>query len=254
MADIIALRRATHRRHSGNASAGVAELVRASGLAGLVKPASADAGGPDGVGERILPVRPELRTLLPAGGLRRGSTVAVASTPFGATTVLLALLAAASAAGSWCAVVGMPALGLAAAAELGVALERLALVPEPGPDWPAVVAALLDGIDVVAVAPPEPVSAALGSRLAARARQRGSVLVPYGQWSGADLVLQTPGGGWHGLGEGWGRLSRRGLVISRRGRGAAAHPREVTVWLPLGTTPPPPPPLVEDVPWLEAVG
>jgi hypothetical protein len=264
MADIIALRRATQRRHSGNASAGVAELVQTRGLAGLVKLASADAGGPDGVGERTLPVLPELRTLLPAGGLRRGSTVAVgrpaplgtASTdrlaPFGATTVLLALLAAASAAGSWCAVVGLPALGLAAAAELGVALDRLALVPEPGPDWPAVVGALLDGIDVVAVAPPGPVSAALGSRLAARARQRGSVLVPYGQWSGADIVLQTPGGGWRGLGEGWGRLSRRGLVISRRGRGAAAHPRQVTLWLPLGTAPPPLP--VEAAPVLEAVG
>jgi hypothetical protein len=304
MADIIALRRATPSRHPGGASAGVAEpvragdlteLVRVNGLAGLVRPASAEAGGPDEIGERILPVLPELRALLPAGGLRRGSTVAVTSTAgvhagtawlastarpddgttsagrpapagavpasrpvrsgtagrlmsFGATSVLLALLAAASAAGSWCAVVGMPALGLAAAAELGVALERLVLVPEPGPDWPAVVAALLDGIDVVAVAPPGPVSAALGSRLAARARQRGSVLVPYGQWSGADIVLRTPGGGWRGLGGGWGRLARRGLVISRRGRGAAAHPREVTLWLPLGTPPP-----AADAPPLEAV-
>jgi len=48
----------------------------------------------------------------------------------------------------------MPDLGLLAAYELGVDLERLALVPEPGPDWPQVVAALLDGIDVVVVAPP----------------------------------------------------------------------------------------------------
>src|SRR5262245_5859995 len=145
MADIIALRRTTQRRHSGNTSAGVAELIQVRGLAGLVKLASPDTGGPDGVGERTLPVLPELRALLPAGGLRRGSTVAVAAghpvplgavpagglTSFGATTVLLALLAAASAAGSWCAVVGLPALGLAAAAELGVALDRLALVPEP---------------------------------------------------------------------------------------------------------------------------
>ena len=45
-------------------------------------------------------------------------------TPFGATSILLALLAGASAAGSWCAVVGMPSLGLVAAAELGIALDR----------------------------------------------------------------------------------------------------------------------------------
>jgi hypothetical protein len=59
----------------------------------------------------------------------------------------------------------------------GVALERLALVPGPGPDWPEVVAALLDGIDVVVAAPPVGVSPMLARRLAARARQRGTVLV-----------------------------------------------------------------------------
>ena len=135
-------------------------------------------------GERTLQVLPALESLLPDAGLRRGSTVAVAPAepgPFGATSVLLALLAGASVAGSWCAVVGMPSLGLVAAAELGIALDRLALVPDPGPDWPAVVAALLDGIDVVAAAPPGPVSAPLAGRLAARVRQRGSVLVGYGR-------------------------------------------------------------------------
>jgi hypothetical protein len=276
MAEIIELRRTpAAARRAGAAGAGVAELVRASGLAGLVKPASQHVAEPDGVGERILPVRPELRGLLPAGGLRRGSTVAVvapghglapgAAGPhgaahLGATSVLLALLAGASAAGSWCAVVGMPALGLASAAEFGLALERLALVPEPGPDWPTVVAALLDGIDVVVVAPPGPVAAGLSSRLAARARQRGSVLVPYGQWAGADIVLETPGGGWRGLGQGWGRLARRELVISSHGRGAAARPRQATLRLPLDTAPPPTPstvdtPKVVDAPVaLEAVG
>src|SRR5439155_174136 len=83
-----------------------------------------------------------------------GSTVAVgarfdrAGRPVwsaGATSLLLALIAAASRAGSWCAVVGVPALGVAAADGLGVALDRLALVPYPGPDWATVVAALLDG-------------------------------------------------------------------------------------------------------------
>src|SRR2546430_11276252 len=81
---------------------------------------------------------------------------------------------------SWCAVVGMPTLGLVAAAEFGIALDRLALVPDPGPEWPTVVAALLDGVDVVVAAPPGPVAAPLAGRLAARARQRGSVLLPCG--------------------------------------------------------------------------
>jgi hypothetical protein len=247
VADILAL-----RRRPGSTGGRLAALVRAHGLTGLVRPAGSYATEPDGVGERVLPVLPELRGLLPAGGLRRGSTVAVTPRgpgPFGATSVLLALLAAASAAGSWCAVVGMPTLGLVAAAEFGIALDRLALVPDPGPEWPTVVAALLDGIDVVVAAPPGPISATLAGRLAARSRQRGSVLVPYGAWSGADVVLEAAGGGWRGLGQGRGRLSRYELVISRRGRGAAALPRQATVWIPRSPVPMDVP---RDVPVLEA--
>ena len=55
---------------------------------------------------RVLPVRAELAQLLPYRGLRRGSTVVVR----GSTTVLLALLAEATAEGSWAGVVGMPDL------------------------------------------------------------------------------------------------------------------------------------------------
>lgn len=243
MADILALRRTVAPRRSG-VGGEVAELVRRHGLTGLVKPASQHVVEPDGVGQRILPVLPELRPLLPGGGLRRGSTVAVQ----GSTSLLLAVLTEASVAGSWCAVVGIPALGLVAAAEFGIALERLALVPDPGPDWPAVVAALLDGIDLVVAAPPGPVSAGLASRLAARARQRGGVLVPYGQWSGADVVLTAAGDRWWGLGQGWGRLSRRELVISAQGRGAAARPRTATLRFPRR------PVHEEAIPLLEAVG
>src|SRR5690349_19612437 len=103
----------------------------AAALAELIRP----AGGADESGaHRLLPVLPELSGLLPGRGLRRGSTVAIAVGPAsaaGSTSLLLAMLAAASRAGSWCAVVGVPALGLLAAAESGIALDRLALVPNP---------------------------------------------------------------------------------------------------------------------------
>jgi len=156
--------------------------------------------------------------------------------------LLLALLAAASRSGSWCAVVGVPALGVLAAAESGVVLERLALVPNPGPEWPTVVAALIDGVDVVVAAVPGPVSASIASRLVARARQRGSVLMPFGGWAGADVTLQVMHGGWEGLGAGRGRVRRREVTITARGRGAAARPREITMWMPGVTTSPPPNP------------
>ncbi|GAB3861979.1 hypothetical protein ACFFMR_24750 [Micromonospora andamanensis] len=207
-------------------------VVGSAALAGLVRPASApDPAG----GHRVLPVRPELTGLLPNRGLRRGSTIAVGGgqhRPSGTTSLLLALLAEASRAGSWCAVVGMPTFGAGAAAEAGIVLDRLALVPQPGPEWPTVVAALIDGVDVVVTAVPSTVSASVADRLAARARQRGSVLVPYGRWDGADVTLQVVRGIWQGLGAGRGRLRRREVTISARGRGAAARPREVKVWLP----------------------
>jgi hypothetical protein len=205
-------------------AAALAELVRAAG----------ETGEP-GV-HRVLPVVPELSGLLPGRGLRRGSTVAVATgraaPASGGTSLVLALLAAASRSGSWCAVVGVPALGAVAAAESGIVLERLALIPDPGPEWPTVVAALIDGVDVVVMAVPGPVSGSVAGRLAARARQRGSVLVPFGQWTGADVMLQVTDGRWEGLAAGRGRLRRRKVTVLARGRGAAARPKEVTMWMP----------------------
>jgi hypothetical protein len=208
-------------------------VVGSAALAELVRPASEAA--PDGA-HRVLPVLPELTGLLPGRGLRRGSTVAVAAgrpaSGGGTTSLVLALLAEASRAGSWCAVVGVPTFGAVAAADLGIALDRLALVPYPGPEWATVVAALIDGVDVVVTAVPGPVSASIASRLAARARQRGSVLVPYGRWDGADVNLRVLRGAWEGLEQGRGRLRRREVTVSARGRGAAARPKEVKVWMP----------------------
>jgi hypothetical protein len=197
----------------------------------LVKRASQLGADTAGFGtDRMLPVPPYLRDLFPGGGLRRGSTVAI-TTGRGATTLLLATLAAASQAGSWCAVVGMPQLGLVAADEIGISLERLALVPNPGPQWTNVVSVLLDGFDAVAVAVPD-VAASVRTQLAARARQRGSVLVPFGSWDGADMTLSTESSRWHGLEKGRGRLRRRELTVRARGRGAAVRPRRTTFWLP----------------------
>ncbi|GGL96604.1 MULTISPECIES: hypothetical protein [Micromonospora] len=207
-------------------------VVGSTALAGLVAPASAP--GPTG-GHRMLPVAPELTGLLPHRGLRRGSTVAVATghpRHSGGTSLLLALLAEASRTGSWCAVVGVPGLAAGAAAEAGVVLDRLALVPDPGPDWATVVAALIDGVDLVVTMAPETVAPSAAHRLAARARQRGSVLVPYGRWTGADVTLQVVRGVWEGLGAGRGRLRRREVTVSARGRGAAARPKEIRLWLP----------------------
>jgi len=199
--------------------------------------------GADG---RVLPVVPPLDGLLPWGGLRRGSTVAVVAeatasgtgvgeTGAGATSLLLALLAGASAAGAWAGVVGRPELGLVAAAEAGIALERLVLVPYPGADLMAVTAALLDGLDLVAVSCSGAVlRAADRQRLAARARQRGAVLLSLGPWPGADVELGCVRGSWQGVddGVGCGRLHARRMRVRLRGRGVAPAGREAALLLP----------------------
>ncbi|MGV9364701.1 hypothetical protein [Amycolatopsis sp. NPDC003731] len=176
-----------------------------------------------------LTVLPELAALLPGGGLRRGSTVSVR----GATSLVLALLAAATRDGSWAAVTGLPELGLAAAAELGVDLDRIALVPEPGAELVAVVSALVDGFDVVVLGRSASVQPQTARRLAGRVRNRGTVLLTAGAWPGADVELKVSGRRWHGLTQdGHGHLSARNVVATSRGRGAAARPLSVGLVLP----------------------
>ncbi|GAA1734273.1 hypothetical protein GCM10009809_31960 [Isoptericola hypogeus] len=180
-------------------------------------------------GGRVLPVHPALAALLPGGGLAAGALLAV----HGSTTLLLALLASASRSGAWVAFVGAPAVGMLAAADAGIALGRTVLVPDPGPDAPAVLAALLDGMDVVVVGPGAALTDGDRRRLAARTRERGAVLVAQAAWPGAHVTLDARGGTWSGVDHGAGWLRRRTLSVLRTGRGAAARPVEIEVDVPL---------------------
>lgn len=215
------------------APAGLASPTRAAPAAGL-REVAARARPVALAGQQVLPVGAPLTPLLPAGGLRRGTVVTVAGGP-GATSLALALAAGPSGAGSWVAVLGGHDLGLVAAAEMGVALDRLALVPSVPPDqWAVVAAALLDAIDVVLVRPPARVRPVEARRLAARARERGSVLVPVcAAWpEAADVRLAVVAGSWEGLGQGFGHLRRREVTVAAGGRGAAARERRARLWLP----------------------
>jgi hypothetical protein len=190
----------------------------------------AGAAGVGVSGVRLLPVAEPLRGLLPGGGLRGGSTVAL---PTGSRALLFALLAKASEEGSWCALVGLPDSGLVAAKEAGLELSRLALVPLPGPDLLAVTSVLLDGLDVVVVAGLERIPVGARRRLMARARARGAVLVSMGRLPGADVELVGTSGRWMGLGAGGaGRLSCRRIRVGASGRGAVGRRRTVAVELP----------------------
>lgn len=179
-------------------------------------------------GERSLPVLDALAPLLP-GGLRRGVTATVDAGP-GSTALALALGAGASQAGSWAAAVGLPSLGWQAAAELGIAPERLLVVASPPRESVAtVVAALLDGVDVVYLHAGS-VGAPDARRLVARAREREVVLVPVGaRWPlPADVRLSVAQPEWH-----WdGRLVARRVRVTVSGKGVYARERHASLWLP----------------------
>lgn len=177
--------------------------------------------------EQLVPVDDGVRHLLPRQGLERGRTHVVR----GSTGLVLALLASASRGGGWVGLVGMPEVGLLAAHQGGIDLGRVALVPDPGPDAPAVVAALLDGLDVVVVGPRAALAPGDRRRLSARARERSTVLVSTEDWAGAHLVLQVHGRRWEGPGQGEGRLRACRVLVRRTGRGGAGRPVETAAWL-----------------------
>jgi hypothetical protein len=157
----------------------------------------------------------------------------------GSVSVALALLAAASGAGSWGAVIGLEGLGAVAAHELGIDLARLAVIPRPGVAWAEVTAAVIDGVDLVVLCPPFPPRQAMARRLVARARERRSILVVVSGRAGwpdpPDLCLRIDEAHWEGAGTGEGFLSRREMTVTASGRRSAVRPRHHQLWLPSTT-------------------
>lgn len=181
-----------------------------------------------GIRTGTLPVLPALRELLPRGGLARGSVLTVAE--FGLLS--LALMVGASATGAWCGITGVPEAGVLAAAGLGLDVERMLLVPDPGPAWPQVVASLLDGCELVLLRPPGPASAQVRRHLDATLRRGRGVLLVAGDWPGAQVRLRVAAQRWTGLGDGHGRLRACRAEVVIEGRGEAAMTRTRWLWLP----------------------
>ena len=159
---------------------------------------------------RLLPTHPALAELLPGGGLKQGAMYSVESS----ATLLLALLAGPSAAGSWCGVVGVPEFGIEAAASFGIDLDRLVLVPTPGDQWLAVTAAIADVLTVVVIKPPRQASEGNLARLTARLRQRGSTLLVVGSWPQSEAMLSLSQSSWTGIENGAGHLTARQVTVT----------------------------------------
>jgi hypothetical protein len=152
----------------------------------------------------------------------------------------LALLAAASQSGSWCAAVGLTDPGVVAAAELGIDLRRVVFVPYPGSEWAEAAGDLLPGVDVVLVRPPGRAHRTAARHLSARARERQAALVvlveQVHEWpEGGDLALSVGAIEWEGVGRGHGYLQGRRAEVRVGGRRSAGRAMECSLWLPAGS-------------------
>ena len=176
--------------------------------------------------------------------LQTGSSYGVDS-----ASLAIALMAGPSADGVWCGVVGSTELGLEAAAAAGVELSRTILVPDPGDAWLEVTAALVDVLGVVVLRAPSSVSDSEVARLSARLRQRGTILIAWGDWPRCEARLTMRDMQWGGLGRGHGHLQARQVTVDVRRGTAPAHSGRL--WLPdadmtirrveVGAPPPTPP-------------
>ena len=181
--------------------------------------------------ERTLPVHESLTELLPC--IQRGSTIACGGGA--AVSLALALASAPSCEGAWIGVAGLPELGIRAAADMGVALERLVMVTDPQPvgAWVDVLAAMIDGFDVLLVGRRVGrLASGAVRRLQARAQSRGVVMLTIGVPAlGADLRLTVDDEQWVGLGNGHGVACGRRVGVEIGGR-RMPRSRRATLWLP----------------------
>ena len=166
--------------------------------------------------ERTLPVPEAFAEIFPEGGLVRGHVIAC--TGPAATSLALAVVAPAVAAGSWLAVIDVPTIGLDAASEFGVALERVVAVRTEGARWADVVAAAADGFDLLLARIPDDVSPAVMRKVATRLRQRDATMIVLGGALSCDGVIDSDSVEWTGVGDGHGHLQQRRLEVEASGR------------------------------------
>ena len=172
--------------------------------------------------DRTLPVDEALAELLPEAGLLRGRVIGCSGPA--AWSLALALVSKAVEAGSWLAAVGVPTLGLDAAAEFGVPLSRLVMVDTDTSTqvWAERVAAAADGFELIVTSPPVGAERVV-RKVRQRVQARGAVLVAVGPATpgvACDLELATTDVTWVGIGQGTGHLTCRRVTVQLTGRRA----------------------------------
>lgn len=152
------------------------------------------------------PAPAPLSRVLPS--LRVGAVHSVES-----RSLALLCLASAMPEGAWGAVVGVPDLGIEAAADAGVAVDRLVLVPNPGGAWGSAVAGLAEVMPVVLAAAPPGIAPGEAARLEARLRNADTCLIVLGAWPSPATRIRMVAADWQGTADGDGRIQQALLEV-----------------------------------------
>ena len=179
---------------------------------------------------RTMPVPPPLAGLLPRRALARGTAVTVT----GAGSLLIALVAEASAAGHHVALIGQPRLNLLAVHEHGGNLAKVHLVDPAKTDPLDAASICLDGLDlVVTTVHGRDVPPTRARALLARNWRHGSVLLlTDGHMPGIDLTIASTVCGYGGIEQGRGRIKSITLETTVHGRGTPRRTGRYTLTAP----------------------
>ena len=123
----------------------------------------------------------------------------------------------------WVAAVGVPSMGVLAAAEAGLDLSHLVFLAAPTSVWGTVAVAAVDAFDVIVLSVPARPKQAEIRRLTGRARERGTTVIATGPGAriwGGEARLTTSAADWEGVGDGHGSLRSCRVTVDLDGRGA----------------------------------
>lgn len=184
----------------------------------------------------VLPVPDVFQQVLPGSGLQRGWTTRIEGFAAG-RAFAWALLSEVTRTGGWIAALDVAGIGLLAASEVGLSIERVLVVTSSDSDgWTEAMSALIGSVDVIVFGTPQHrVTPSMHRRLSSRCRERGTVLMELGTRSNsrqsrdssvqADVTFGVSPVEWKGIGEGHGRVEARTLRVTTSGRRSPGKPR-----------------------------
>lgn len=167
-----------------------------------------------------------LRGLLPRG-VPAGGIVHVS----GSRTIVWSLAATLMGSRGWCVVIGLRDVGWYAAKQAGLDLARVLYLPTGA--TPPVLAAAIDGADVLIVGSARSLGAGDQRAVAGRLRNRGTRLITTIPWPGATQITASVVHA-HGCDDGAGYLTERVIHARSEGRSVRlAAGDELTAYRPL---------------------